>query len=485
MKTNILLFFILLISVNVFAQAPDTLWVKVLGGDNDDFGQFVQQTNDGGYIITGHTKSFGAGLNDAWLVKTNSMGDTMWTRTYGGIKDENCHCVRQTSDGGYILFIESDSFHHTYWKVWLLKTDNRGDTTWTKVIGGNRHYFVESGLEIPGINGGYIFAGYTKASGAGQEDLWLVRTDSHGDTIWTKTIGGPAGDLSHCIEKTLDGGFIITASTKSFGSGGYDCWLIKTDYNGDTVWSKVYGGTWDDHIYSVQQTGDHGYILAGGTRSFDSAKHSYDAWLLKTDASGDTVWTKLYGGTEQESAYSVRQTGDGGYIVLGYSALGTWILKTDAAGDTLWTKSMKAGSGMHIEQTADGGYIFVSNGFTGSTLYDTWLVKLIQSPNAVSPNEAIISPSEFSLSQNYPNPFNPETTIEYSLVKPEKITIKIYDALGREIITVIDKEEQSLGSHSIKWNGKDKDGNSVSSGIYYYRLITSEGSMTRKSVFLK
>ena len=485
MKIIILSFSVLSFCLSLFAQIPDTAWVKTLGGEDDDFGHFVQQTSDGGYIVAGYTKSFGAGLNDAWMVKTNANGDTIWSRTYGGIKDENCSCVRQTSDGGYILFVESDSFHHTYWQVWLVKTDKIGDTICTKVIGGDRHYFVESGLQISGVSMDYIFIGYTKVTGAGQEDLWLVKTDSHGDTIWTKTIGGPAGDLGHCIEGTNDGEFIISASTKSFGAGGYDCWLIKTDAHGDTLWSKVYGGTWDDHIYSIQQTGDHGYILAGATRSFDTVKHSYDVLLIKTDASGDTVWTKLYGSTEQESAYSVRQTADGGYIVLGYGALGTWILKTDAAGDTLWTKSMKTGSGMHIEQTADGGYIFVSTGFIGQRKYDTWLVKLIENPDAVGPYEAGISPTGFRLMQNYPNPFNPETTIEFILDKRQKITVKIFDALGREIKTLINREVRNEGINSIVWDGRDNYGKRVSSGIYYYRLTTSEGSIVRKSVLLK
>lgn len=203
-----------------YAQLPDTLWTTILGGPEDDFGYFAEQTNDGGYILTGWTKSFGSGLNDIWLIKTNSFGDTLWTKTFGGSEDDNISCVHQTNDGGYILFAETVSFGGTYWKAWLIKTNENGDTSWTKLIGQSRHYFIQSGQELSG--GDFIFVGYHKASGAGQEDIWLVKTDATGDTIWTETIGGTGNDLSSTIQQTNDGGFIIAASTNSFGAGSYN-----------------------------------------------------------------------------------------------------------------------------------------------------------------------------------------------------------------------------------------------------------------------
>jgi len=305
-----------------FAQAPDTLWTKIIGGSDDDSGNCIQQTNDGGYIITGETKSFGAGLNDIWLVKTNELGDTLWTKTYGGSADENCNSVQQTSDGGYILFTERVFFSSDYWKVWLIKTNETGDTNWTKIIGGNKHYFVQSGIEL--IGEGYIFVGYHKTSAAGPEDLWIVKTDATGDTIWTKTYGATDRDLGNQIKQTADCGYIIAASTRSFGAGDNDCWLIRTNSSGDTLWTKTFGGTEADFCSSVWQTSDNGFILVGSTRSFGTANGKYDIWMIKTNNTGDTLWTRTFGGVENDGAFSIQQTVDEGYILVGYKGIDTF-----------------------------------------------------------------------------------------------------------------------------------------------------------------
>ncbi len=461
----------------LFAQAPDTLWTQKYGGTDSDHGQFVEQTSDDGYIITGWTKSFGAGLNDNWLIKTNSMGDTIWTRIYGGSQDENSSCVRQTSDGGYILFTETYSFSPVYWQVWLIKTDESGDTSWTKLIGGSRHYFVESGQEIEGK--GYIFAGYTKASGAGQEDIWVVKTDTLGETIWTKTYGGSQGDLSTCIEQTDDGGYIISALTKSFGSGDYDGWLIKADTTGDSTWSKVYGGTNDDQIYYVQQTSDGGFILAGRTKSFGYTDNYSNVWLIKTDASGDSMWMKTYGGPGNDYAESVQQTSDGGYIVGGQTSTGAWIIKTDSAGDTLWTKSLGWGTGGHIQQTGDGGYIFLVEDFSTSSLQDVWLVKIASDLTKIDANKVMPFPETFLLKQNYPNPCNPSTTIEFTLSKSEFTTLKVYNLLGKKVSTLISKK-LNQGNYTYTFDGKN-----LASGIYYYQLVAGDFREVKKMVLLR
>jgi hypothetical protein len=485
---NLFLIIFTLLSIQYqFAQAPDTLWTKIFGGSDDEFGYFAEQTSDGGYIITGWTKSFGAGLNDVWLVKTNSMGDTLWTKTYGGNKDENVSCVQQTSDGGYILFTESDSFDPTYWKVWLIKTDATGDTSWTKLIGESKHYFVQSGLEISG--GDYIFVGYHKASGAGQEDLWLVKTDASGDTIWTKTYGGGEGDLSSSIKQTNDGGYIISASTKSFGAGDYDCWLIRTDASGDTIWTKTYGGTNSDYANSVQQTSDNGFILAGATRSFGTANNYNDVWLIKTNSLGDTIWTKTFGGSYHDGALSVQQTLDGGYILVGYTGSfgagnnDVWLIKTNASGDTLWTKTLGGiywDVGRSIEQTSDGGYIIGGDYYETSTnSYDFWLIKIATDQNEVEPLEEGNIPDNYILKQNYPNPFNPVTTIDFGVPVSEFVTLAIYNLLGEQVGLIVN-EELSAGNYKANWDAKD-----LTSGVYFYRIQAGEFVQSYKMILIK
>jgi hypothetical protein len=467
--------FLILLFANVclFAQAPDTLWIKKYGGNNQDHGSFVQQTSDGGYILAGDTKSWGAGLNDAWLVKTNATGNVVWSQTFGGTEDDNASCVRQTGSGGYLLFAESVSFDNTYWKVWLIRTNESGDTTWTQKIGKNRHYFVQSGQEILD---GYIFVGYTKASGAGQEDVWLVKTDLSGDTLWTETFGGSEKEVSECMDVTSDGGYIIAATTGSFGS--YDCWLIRTDVTGDTVWTKRFGGDLDDQIYSVRQTSDHGFILAGGTQQ-PYGYHYYDLWLIKTNSFGDTVWTKTYGGAGNDYASSVQQTSDGGYIIGGATSTGAWIVKTDATGDTLWTKSIGFGAGICIQQTSDGGYILLAETFSTSTLTDVYLVKTAPDPTNIRQDSRIFIPEQFILEQNYPNPFNPITTIRFDLPKSAEVQLIVYDILGRKVATLVNKK-MPPGIHEVEWNTAN-----YGSGLYFYQLKAGNFSAVKKMLMVK
>ncbi len=466
----------------LLSQSPDTLWTKIYGGSDQDMPQFVQQTSDGGYILTGETKSFGTGLNDVWLIKTNSIGDTIWTRTFGRSEDDNCACVKQTSDGGYILFAETVFYSSDYWKVWLLKTSASGDTTWTNIIGGSRHYFAQSGQEISG--GDYVFVGYTKATGAGQEDLWLVKTDATGDTIWTETYGGAENDISHSMQQTKDGGYIIAASTKSFGAGDYDGLLLKTDYEGDSLWAKTFGGTDTDHIVSVQQTSDNGFILAGTTRSFGNGYS--DVWLIKTNAIGDTSWTKTFGTSGFEGASSVEQTMDGGYVISAYSPEGAWIIKTDSSGDTLWTKTIAGGSGKNIQQTSDGGYILLAQTYSNPTLNDYWLIKTAPDPSDVNPKDLNSIPETFILKQNFPNPFNPSTKIHYSVpnvissgARNPFVKLEVFDVLGNKVATLVN-EEKPAGEYEVNFYS-----NGLTSGVYFYQLQSGEFLETKKMLLIK
>jgi hypothetical protein len=302
----------------------DTLWTRTYGGTAIEEGRSVQQTSDGGYIIVGLTESFGAGTPDhpnVYLIKTNAQGDTLWTRTYGGSLYEVGYWVQQTTDGGYIIAgaVENGG-------AWLVKTDASGDALWTRTYANCRFYSV-----LQTADGGYVITG-ERHSG-----VYLVKTDASGDTLWTRTYGGPYYEVGRSVQQTADGGYIIAGKTPSFGAGHDDVYLIKTNAQGDTLWTRTYGGTGSDEGYSVQQTSDGGYIIAGYTTSF-GAGHA-DVYLIKTDAQSDTLWTRTYGGQHSDRAYSVQQTIDGGYIVAGATAsygagfIDVWLIKTDADGN--------------------------------------------------------------------------------------------------------------------------------------------------------
>ncbi len=345
----------------------------------NDYGSSAQQTADGGYIITGTTNSFGAGGGDAYLIKTDSNGNSVWTKTFGGISGDNGYSVQQTSDGGYIVVGNSGSFSSGSPDVYLIKTDTNGNALWSKAYGGIDYDQGNSVQQT--TDGGYIIAGYTRSFGV-DGDVYLIKTDANGDSLWTKTFGGANDDEGYSIQQTTDGGYIITGHFSSFGAGYLNLYLIKTDANGDMVWSKIYGGPNGNVGYSVHQTLDGGYIIAGWTNSFGAGAD--DVYLIKTDTNGNSLWTKTFGRTNNDWGYSVQQTSDGGYIVAGYSSFiaghtNVYLIKTDTNGDTLWTKTFggtnndKARS---VQQTTDGGYIITgsTNSF-GSTYEIIYLIK--------------------------------------------------------------------------------------------------------------
>jgi len=287
-------------------------WDKTFGGSDWDWGLSVQQTSDGGYIIVGGTESYGAGSTDVWLIKTDSEGNKEWDKTFGGSYEDWGESVQQTSDGGYIITGGTESYAAGYSDVWLIKTDSEGNKEWDKTFSGA---YAGWGLSVQQTSdGGYIIAGWIY-SGDADFDVWLIKTDSEGNKEWDKTFGGSSGDWSHSVQQTSDGGYIIAGKTASYGAGGGDIWLIKTDSEGNKEWDKIFRESSYDVGYSVQQTSDGGYIITGGTESYGAGWE--DVWLIKADSEGNKEWDKIFGGSLGDCGYSVQQTSDGGYIIAG------------------------------------------------------------------------------------------------------------------------------------------------------------------------
>lgn len=345
-------------------QIPQLALINTYGGIENDRCSDAFQTFDGGYIVVGYTDSYGAGRSDVWLIKTDASGDTLWTRTFGGPKSDRGVAVQQTSDGGYIITGNTESYGAGEWDVWLIKTDASGDTLWTRTFGGASGDTGNAVLQT--FDGGYIIAGGTYSYAVGDWDVWLIKTDAAGDSVWARIFGGSHSDSGNDIQQTLDGGYIITGHTYS---DSWDFWLIKTDAEGDSLWTVTYDGGGNDHGYSVRQTSDGGYIIAGDTY-IDGA--SFEVLLIKCEATGEITWIKTYGGSVNDSGKCVRQTSDGGYIITGSSSH-PWLLKgnslqddvgdgplilfkTDETGELIWTTTFEA-SGRSVIQASDGEYI--------------------------------------------------------------------------------------------------------------------------------
>ena len=382
---NILNTLILTIPILGFGQG----FQNTFGGDSLDMGYSVQQTTDGGYITTGSTNSYGNGDSDVYLIKTDGNGDSIWTKTFGGENQDYCNSVQQTTDGGYIITGRTESYGAGNKDVYLIKTDGNGDSLWTKTFGGTS---FDNGISVQQTNdGGYIILGGTESYGAGNRDIYLIKTDGNGDSLWTKTFGGASQDFGNSVQQTNDGGYIVTGVTESYGAGNKDAYLIKTDASGDSLWTKTFGGSKFDLGNSVQQTNDGGYIVTGRTASFGAG--SLDVYLIKTDGNGDSLWTKTFGGSSFDLGFSVQQTTDGGYIIIGGTdSYGNgdrdfYLIKTDVNGDLIWTKTFGGifrDVGSSVQQTTDGGYIITGYTSSGNGDRDLLLIKADGNGNITS-----------------------------------------------------------------------------------------------------
>jgi hypothetical protein len=318
MKYKIIIFILFLLSLIclmclfVFAEKeafPIITWDRTFGGSDNDVANCLIQTTDGGYAVAGATSSKGAGELDFWVIKLDSQGNMIWDRTYGG------QSLIQTTDGGYAVAGDTYSKGAGNRDFWVIKLDHQGDMIWDKTYGGSAFDLAYSLIQT--TDGGYAVAGITSSKGQGGADFWVIKLDHQGDMIWDRTHGGSDEDYAYSLIQTTDGGYAVAGVTSSKGQGGADFWVIKLDYQGNMIWDRTYGGSGTDWMGDCIQTTDGGYVVAGATSSKGAS--SDDFWVIKLDHQGNKIWDRTYGGSNRDEANSLIQTTDGGYAVAGYT----------------------------------------------------------------------------------------------------------------------------------------------------------------------
>lgn len=495
---RILLLSLLLISSFGFGQEPVIEWQKSLGGTGTDKAETIKQTTDGGYVVAGYSLSNDEdvtgnnGFYDYWIVKLDSSGNITWQKSLGGTNQDQAYSIQQTTDGGYIVAgitwsNDGDvTGHHGMFDSWIVKLNASGDITWQKSLGGS--YRDEAYSIQQTTDGGYIVAGNSYSNDGdvtgnnGTYDYWIIKLDDSGNITWQKSLGGSVGDFAYSIKQTADGGYIVAGRSDSndgdvtghHGSTSYsDAWIVKLDASGNIIWQKSLGGSGVDEAYSIEQTTNGSYIVAGHTESTDGDvignSGGVKYWVIKLDASGNIIWQKplSLNNSNWSVAESIKQTADGGYVVTGYNNDGDFdfsVVKLDTSGNITWQKSIGGSwsdEARSIQQTTDGGFIVA--GYSESTDGDVsgnkgeedfWVVKL--SPETLSINE--YKTLKFNI---YPNPTTKTFTI--SSEKLVNSAFKIIDSQGKEVLTgkmngkeeIIDITKLSKGVYSVVFDNSE------------------------------
>jgi hypothetical protein len=511
-------FFVLCLSAQT--TPPSIQWQRCLGGSNYDTPASVKQTNDGGFIVAGYSYSndgdIGGHLNlaDYWVVKIDSNGVLQWEKSYGGGSDDFATCIQQTSDSGYIVAGYSYSTggnvtgNHGGIDYWVVKLDTAGFIQWQRSLGGTGDDYAQSVEQT--FDGGYIVAGYTQSNDGnvtvnhGSNDYWIVKLDTAGNLQWQKCLGSISNEEAYSIQQTNDGGFIVageamyyydtTGTSGVIGNhGGNDYWVVKLDTSGNIQWQKCLGGSVNDLAYSIMQTNDRGYIVGGITCSNDSDVTGHhgttgynDYWVVKLDTVGNIQWQKSLGGSLDDFSYSIQQTSDRGYIVSGFSNSSDgdvlsnigwtdyWIVKLDTIGNIQWQTSLGGSdddNAYSIQQTHDGGFIIAGlststdgnvtgNHSTAGAYSDFWIVKLGFTTGI---KEKLLK-SDVSI---FPNPANFNFTVYFP---NDTKLIQISNSLGQ----VIEKKfaiNQTESNFKISGNG-----------VYFVQIITDKETITKKMI---
>jgi len=514
------LFLLLVLNSSVHAQNYSIPWQYSFGGSNDEVCYRMQQTADSGYMCVGLTWSQDGDVSDALyirqalLIKFDKAGNLQWEKTYGGSETDHSFYTEQTHDHGYIMAMESQSddgdvpVNYGWQDLVVFKLDEGGNIVWTRVIGGSLH---DHPCCIRQIADGYIFAGASLSNdgdvsghhGSSQYfDIWVVKMDTSGNIIWSKSIGGSLTEFARYIQPTPDGGYVLTGESYSNDgdiSGHHgtsetsDMVVIKIDGGGNVVWQKCFGGSGNDIGHDLVLTPDGGIMVIGATESSDGdvtyIHGSYDYWMVKLDSAGNLMWQKTLGGSQSDYSRSIQISKEGGFVIGGETSSNDgdvgdnkgisdfWLVRTDSLGNILWSTTLGGSAiddGNAFTQIADGNYVVAGTfdsddgdvlSHHGTTDYsDVWVAKVVEGTE-----EGIQETNPVSLPFTvFPNPADASTTIYFTMDNNNGVQLQL-----------LNSESQVIESrrYDVTKSGKQNIELSTSSlapGIYFVRLISGD-----------
>ncbi|MFX0167863.1 MAG: hypothetical protein ACFE89_00785 [Candidatus Hodarchaeota archaeon] len=385
------------------AVGSDILWHKTFGGINADSGYDIVECQEGGYAIVGGTMSWGEGETDAIIIRTDADGNELWNQTYGSEGSDGALAIIECSNGGFAFTGYTRNGTLGRHNLWFVRTDADGNVLWERIYGGVDNDQGFALIEVS--NGGFAVAGITRSFGSVDPltqirtfDIWLLRTDPQGIMLWNRTYGGTADDISHSLLEVPEGGFAISgefnSSYQSIGGGPLieyhpDAFIIRTNANGETLWSQTYGGDANDFSRSLILLEDGSFALAGFANS--QADEPYDGIFIRTNSSGYGIYQTTHGSLKDDFFQTTIACGSSGFALAGYTYLtdsaDLWLIRTDALGNPQWVRMFGGPDDDLIRAGIRCQEGFVLTGYTfsfGAGSRDIWLVKISDLPPSVN-----------------------------------------------------------------------------------------------------
>jgi hypothetical protein len=467
----------------VFAQPPDIEWEMTSANALTSSWIEVRQISDGGFACAGYQQAYpSASTNDWYFTKLTPQGSTSAEHTYGTSSTDNCISFAETHSGGFVLCGYGNGM---FINAMTILTDSEGDSL-------SGHTYASHGFDgFTDIqrtsDGGFIICGF-RGTGSIPRDPWLVKLNANGDSVWSRIYASSGDEWTGGVTQTDDGGYVIAGESAATVGGNYDAAILRTDSTGNIVWYRFYGDSGRDAAASILSTEDGGFIIAG---LFETPNDDGDFWLLALNSNGDSLWNRTYNFRGRDWCHAFCRAPGGGYLLAGTSdmlsdtvtySIGR-LLRVAENGDSLWSMSFY---GHHLADlqsvypTTDDGYVACGKKDTpDDALSKAWAFKLMPDQTQVVEPHRIVDQKMFQLGQNYPNPFNSTTQIDFALPAAQRVSLRIYDVLGREVRTLINGI-QAAGNHRVTF-----DASELSSGIYLCRMQAGEFTQTRKLMLLK
>gem|GEM_PF-1093528 len=458
------------------ASAPDVDWIRTYGDSGYNQAYWIEEHSDSGYLVSGRWYMTARGDYDGLLMRVGPGGDTLWTRTYGDSLNDGLFCVRETRDGGNILAGYIERLPGDI-DAWFVRTDSHGDTLWTRQFDFATIDLLYGVVECP--DDGFIACGYTSALGYPDSlNVMVLRISKSGGRVWRYIWDKPGDDRAIDLCWTSDGNIAIAGSAGSATDRG-DILVMKIDAEqGDSLWTRTYSDTARDIASGICEAHDGGLLVAGGSISEVVGLPWREAFLIKTDAGGDTLWTRKYGGYyDCQYVSSVALTPDLG-CVMGVRRdrkcegdYDFYFIKVDSDGNTQWTKQVEQSETqimMCVAVTSDYGYVSCGYGYIpGPGNNEVWLVKL-ETDEAGTP-ELEWKAGRGPLSVEGSNPFADAVRVSYEIPAAGRVELAVYDVGGRRVADLVDGARVA-GVHMAEWNLRADGGERVASGMYFIRL---------------